>query len=119
MLKLTIYANDTYTDIREERTAQRIKIPYRVAQYVINLIPTLDLRDGDSILRHVLSSEDEITKVVRATFGITDEDLEYVDIVELGDVAKEIVNYVVQKLADMGIRLDDLLGNPQTPAATS
>ena len=118
MLKLNIYTDDTYTEVREVKTAQRIKIPMRVGQYVMNLLPTLDLSDGWGIIQHVLASEDQITKIVRATFGLTEDDLETVDMMELGDVGKEIVGYVVEKLEGMGVRLSDLLGNPQTPAAT-
>lgn len=119
MLKLKVYTDDTYTEVREVREAERIRIPYRVAQYVVNLIPTLDLRDGESILHHVLSSEEEITKVVRATFGLKEDDLEYIDTMELTDVAREITGFVMQKLADMGIRLGGNSENFQTPATTA
>ena len=118
-MELKIYTDETMTEIREVKTCSRIKIPYRVGQYVINLISNMDLKDNDKVLHAVLDSEKQITAVVQATFGLKDEDLEYVDLMELGDVAKEIVGYVVQKMADMGIRIEGVAENFLTATAAT
>ena len=104
-MELKIYTDDTFTEVREIKKCDKIKIPYRVAQHVVKLITGMDLKDNDKILHAILDSEEQVTAVVRATFGLRDEDLEFVDFMALGEVAKEIISYVVQKMADMGIRI--------------
>ena len=105
-MELKIYTDASMTEVREIKRCARIKIPYRVAQYVVKIISDMDMKDNDKILRTVLESEKQLTAIVQATFGLQDEDLEHVDFMELGDVAKEIITFVVQKMADMGIRID-------------
>lgn len=105
-MRITIYQDDTYTDIRETRECDRIKVPFRVGQYVINTLSKLDYKDEQKVLSAILESEEQITKVVKATFGLTDDDLETVDVMELGDVAKEIINFVLSKVAEMGVDFD-------------
>lgn len=105
-MRITIYQDDTYTEIRETRECDRIKIPYRVGQYVINTMSKLDYKDETKIVGAVLDSEEQITKIVKATFGLTDEDLETVDMMELGDVAKDIINFVLAKISEMGVSID-------------
>ena len=105
-MRITIYQDDTYTEIRETREADRLKVPFRVGQYVVNTLSKMDFKDEQKILDAVLDSEEQITKIVKATFGLTDEDLETVDMIELGDVAKEIISFVVSKIAEMGVNID-------------
>lgn len=105
-MKLTIYTDETFCEVREVRERDRMKIPYRVGQHVVNLISAMDLNDEQQIIRSVLDSEDQITAVVRATFGLSDEDLDHVDAMELADLGREIIAFVVQKMADMGVALE-------------
>lgn len=106
-MKLTIYTDESMSTVREVREVPRMKIPYRTATAVVNMLADLDLENMNemAILGMVLKNEYHLTAVVRATFGLAEEDLEYIDVVELGDLAREIVAYVVQKMADLGIDL--------------
>lgn len=101
-LKLTIYTDDTYTTEREVRVRDKMKIPYRVGQYVIKSLSGLDLNDNNAVLAKLLESEEQITAVVRATFGLTDEDLDHVDLLELSGLAGQIVDFVLSKINDLG-----------------
>ena len=101
-LKLTIYTDDTYTKVREVRERDKMKIPYRVGQYVIKALAGLDLNDDKAVLAKVLESEEQITAVVRATFGLTDEDLDHVDLLELSELAGQIVEFVLSKINGLG-----------------
>ena len=105
-MKLTIYTDETFCEVREVRERDRMKIPYRVGQHVVNLISTMDLNDEKQIIRSVLESEEHITAVVRATFGLADDDLDHVDMMELADLGREIIAFVVRKMADMGVSLE-------------
>lgn len=118
-MELKIYTDETFTVVREVRTAERMRIPYRVGQYVVNVISSLDLNDDQEVLHKVLDSEEQITAVVRATFGLTDEDLDHVDIMELTDLAKEIIAFVVNKMAELGVGKEDTDPNGQTPATAT
>ncbi len=117
-MKLTIYTDGSMTQAREVREVPRMKIPYRTATAVLNMLAGLDLENMNemAILGMVLNNEKHITAVVRATFGLAEEDLEYIDVVEMGDLAKEIVAYVVQKMADLGVSLGDNDPNAKTLA---
>lgn len=101
-MKLTIYTDDTYTDVREVRERDKMKIPYRVGQNVIKAISGLDLSDDKAVLGKILESEEQITAVVRATFGLTDEDLDHVDLLELSELAGQIVDFVLSKINALG-----------------
>ena len=118
-MKLTIYTDETFTDVREVKECERIKIPYRVGQYVVQLIPKLDLNDDQKVLDQVLQSEEHITSIVRATFGLKEEDLDYIDLLELTDAAKQIIEYVAGKRAELGVSVGGSDPNPETPATTA
>lgn len=118
-MELRIYTDETFSEVREVRQRDRIKIPYRVAQYVVKLIPALDLNDDQRVLTQVLESEEYITAIVRATFGLRDEDLDYIDIVDLTDAAQQIIAYVSSKMAELGVSVGAADPNPQTPATTA
>lgn len=118
-MKLTIYTDPSFREVREVREVPRIRVPYRVGQHVVKLIQDLDLTDNVAILRKALGTEEQITAVVCATFGLADEDLDCVDAMELADTAKEIVAYVVDKMAELGVSFGDDDPNAETPATTA
>ena len=109
-MRLTIYQDDTFTDIRETRECDKIKIPYRVGQYVINIMGKIDYTDEKQLVDAVLDSEEQITKIVKATFGLTEDDLETVDLAELYETARQIINFVLSKFTELGAE------NPNSPA---
>lgn len=102
-MKLNIYTDETFQDVAEVKECARMKIPYRTGQHVINLLSSLDMADNQAVLGAVLKSEEHLTSIVCATFGLSEEDLPYVDTMELYDLAKEIADFVVKKLADLGL----------------
>lgn len=116
-MKLNIYTDETFTEVREVREVERMRIPYRVGQHVVKIIQTVDLKDDQAVLHKVLESEEQVTAVVRATFGLTDEDLAGVDMMELADLAREIIGFVVNKMAELGVGAEDSSPNGQTLAA--
>jgi hypothetical protein len=115
-MKLTLYTDASFCEVREVREVPRIKIPYRVGQYVVKMIQELDLTNTDQIFQAALGAEDHVTAVVRATFGLSDEDLDCVDLMELSDLAKEVVGFVLGKMAELGVSAGDDDPNVQTPA---
>lgn len=117
-MQLNIYTDDTYTTIKETRQRDKIKIPYRVGQYVLEAIRTVDLESDQEILDCLLDSEEQITKVVRATFGLVDEDLDHVDAMELAELVQQIMAFVVQKMGKLGAGGNGGNPNAQQPVET-
>ena len=97
-LVLNIYTDDTLTDVKRVAEADRLKIPYRVAMYIGQTLDTLDLKSEDDIFKFVTGSLDKLDKIIKATFGVTDSELECVDVAELGAVGVEIYNWGIEKL---------------------
>lgn len=97
-LKLTIYTDDTLTEVKREVTADKLKIPYRVGMYVGQSLETVDLKSEDDIYKFVVNSLGKLDKVIKATFGVTDAELECVDLMELGAVGVELYKWGIDKL---------------------
>ena len=103
-LVLNIYTDDTLTNLKRQAEADRLKIPYRVAMYIAQSLDTINLKNEDDILKFVTGNLDKIDKIIKATFGVTDTELECVDVAELGTVAVELYKWGIGKL-------DELKGN--------
>ena len=100
-LALKIYTDDTLTEVKRTAEADRLKIPYRVAMTVAETLDQIDIDSQDDILKAVTHNLDKVDKIVKATFGVTDTELECVDIAELGAVAKEIYKWAIGKISSL------------------
>lgn len=97
-LVLNIYTDDTLTEVKRKAEADKLKVPYRVAMYVAQSLDTMDLKNEDDIFKFVIGSLDKLDKIIKATFGVTDTELECVDVAELGAVAVELYKWGIEKL---------------------
>lgn len=100
-LVLNIYTDDTLTEVKRIAEADRLKIPYRVAMYIGQSLDTLDLKNEDDIFKFVTGSMDKLDKVIKATFGVTDTELDCVDVAELGAVGVELYKWGIEKLQSL------------------
>ena len=100
-LVLNIYTDDTLTTIKRQAEADRLKIPYRVAMYIGQSLDTVSLKSEDDILKFVTGNLDKVDKIIKATFGVTDTELECVDVAELGAVASEVYKWGIEKLQSL------------------
>ena len=100
-LVLNIYTDDTLTEIKRVAEADRLKIPYRVAMYIGQSSDTLDLKNEDDIFKFLTGSMDKLDKVIKATFGVTDTELDCVDVAELGAVGVELYKWGIEKLQSL------------------
>ena len=103
MLKLNIYADEYLTTVQETRTVQAMKIPYRTADAVLDMLADMDFANVDEykIINVVLKNKHHVTTIVRATFGLSEDELGRINIMELYDLAKEIVQYVLGQMATL------------------
>ena len=100
-LQLNIYTDDTLKEVARVAEADRLKVPYRVAMYIGQSLDGLDINNTDDIFNFVVKSLDKIDKIIKATFGLTDSELECVDVAELGAVAVELFKWGTDKINSM------------------
>ena len=100
-LVLNIYKDDTLTELKRVAEADRLKIPYRVAITVAQSLDEIDIKKESDILRFVSGNLDKVDKIIKATFGVTDTELECIDISELSAVAMELYKWGVEKISSL------------------
>ena len=97
-LVLNIYTDDTLREIKRVAEADQLRIPYRVAMYIGQSLDTLNLKNENDIFKFVTGSLDKLDKIIKATFGLTDTELECVDVAELGAVGVELYTWGLGKI---------------------
>ena len=118
MLELKIYKDEYLAEVQEIRKVEGMRIPYRTADAVTDMLAELDFENIDEykVVNLVLKNKHHITTVVRATFGLSEDELARVDIMEMYDLAKQAVQYVMGQLATLGGESDP---NAQVQAQTT
>ena len=97
-LVLNIYTDDTLREVKRVAEADQLRIPYRVAVYIGQSLDTVNLKNENDIFKFVTGSLDKLDKIIKATFGLTDTELECVDVAELGAVGVELYKWGIDKL---------------------
>lgn len=101
-LKLNVYKDESFTEIKRVCEADRLRVPYRVAMYVAQTLDKVeDITDEKRILKVITGSSEQVTKIVKATFRVSETELETVDIGEMYDVAMELYRYAVEKFGTL------------------
>lgn len=100
-LVLNIYTDDSLTNVKRVAEADQLKIPYRVATYIAQSLDTLDFKSEDDIFKFVTGSVDKLDKIIKGTFGLTETELECVDVAELGAVAMELYRWGIEKIKSL------------------
>lgn len=100
-LVLNIYTDDTLTEIKRTVEADKLKIPYRVAMTVAQSLDDLDINNDDELLKVITGNIDKVDKIIKATFGVSELELECVDVAELGAVAKEVYKWGIEKISSL------------------
>lgn len=97
-LTLNVYTDDCLTEIEKTVEADRLKIPYRVALYVAQTLDEADLKNKDKIFNYIISNLDKVDKIIKATFGLSEAEMERIDLMELGGVGVEIYKWAIDKI---------------------
>ena len=97
-LRLHIYEDETLTNVKRVAEADRLKIPYRVAIHLIESLESLNLDSEADLIKLVGSSASQVDKIVKATFGVSELELDCVDAGELGTVAVELYKWAMEKV---------------------
>ena len=97
-MKITVYKDDSLTDVSRIAEADKLKIPYRVSMFVIQSLDNVNMSNDDDVIRFLARNIDKLDKILKATFELTDDELECLDTAELIETAKEIYKWVVDKV---------------------
>lgn len=100
-LALNVYTDDTLTEIKRTVETDRLKIPYRVALYVAQSLDETALKDEDKIFNYIIGNLDKIDKIIKATFGLSENEMECIDLMELGSVGTEIYKWAIEKFKSL------------------
>ena len=100
-LKLTIYTNDELNEVKRVAEAERLKIPYRVSIYIISSLENISINDENDLIKFVAGSMDKLDKIIKATFGVSEAELECVDSAELISVGTELYKWAMDKLQNI------------------
>ena len=104
-LVLNIYTDDELTEIKRVAEADRMKIPYRVSMYLIKSLEGIDVNNQNEILNFIGKSTDKLDKVIKATFKVSESELECIDTMDLVPIATELYNFAIEKIK--GIKQGD------------
>jgi hypothetical protein len=97
-LSLNIYTDDELTQIKRVAEAERVKIPYRVAINLISSMENANINNDNDLFNFVTSSIGKLDKIIKATFGVSELELECIDAGELGAVAMELYKWAIDKI---------------------
>ena len=113
-LKLNVYTDESMTEIKRVCEADKLKIPYRVSMYLISTLDELNLDNDDDLIKFISTNTDKLDKIVKATFGVSETELECVDGGELITVIKELYQWGIAKIDSLKKDKDEK--NVMTPA---
>lgn len=97
-LTLKIYEDETLNNVKRVAEADRLKIPYRVSIYLIQCLDEVNFDDEMELLKFVTGNVEKLDKIVKATFGVSENELDCVDGGELMTMLKELYAWLMEKV---------------------
>ena len=98
LLTLNIDQDESLTEVKRVVEADSLKIPYRVAMYLIQSLDNINLDSQDDLLKFITGNIDKMDKIIKATFGVTENELDCIDAGELINTLKELYKWGVEKI---------------------
>lgn len=96
-LKLNIYTDETLTEIKRVAESDRLKVPYRVAIYIGQSLENMNLKKEEDILKFISSNIDKLDKIIKATFGVSESELDCIEVTDLASVGVELYKWAIEK----------------------
>ena len=100
-LKLTVYTDENLAEVKRAVEADRLKIPYRVTGYLMQSMENLSLDDKEGLFNYLAGNVGLLDKIIKATFNVSELELDCIDAMELYDVAMEIYAWGVEKIKNL------------------
>ena len=96
-LKLTVYTDETFANVERTIEVEKPVIPYRVAMTIGASLDGISKITNEELYQFVIKNLDKLDRIMKATFGVTDSELERVDALELGQLGVELYKWAVEK----------------------
>jgi hypothetical protein len=100
-LKLTVYTDDSFTDVKRVVEADGLKIPYRVTKYLAETLENLNIKNENEVFDFIIHNLDKLDKIIKATFGLSETEMECIDTMELGAVGVELYKWGMDKIKSL------------------
>ena len=100
-LNLNIYTDESLTEVKRVVEADKLKIPYRTAIYLISSLDNTDIKNDNDLIKFVGGSIGRLDKIIKATFGVSENELDCIDAGELGAVALELYKWAMDKIKNI------------------
>lgn len=100
-LALKVYTDETLTEVKRVAEADKVKIPYRVAMYIISSLESVDIKNNEDLIKFVGCSADKLDKVVKATFRVSEQELDCVDAADLIPVGVDLYKWALEKISEL------------------
>lgn len=97
-LKLTVYTSDELQEVKRVVEADELKIPYRVTGYLLQSMENLSLDDKEGMFNFIAGNTEILDKIIKATFGVSELELECINTTELVSVGMEVAKWVIEKV---------------------
>lgn len=100
-LKLTVYEDESLTQAKRVVETDELKIPYRTATYIIDCLDKMDFKNTDTIIKFITGNVDKLDKVIKATFGVSEAELDCLNTTEVVAVGVELYKWCLGKLNNL------------------
>ena len=100
-LKLNIYTDETLTHIDRVAQADKLKIPYRAAMQIIQSLDGLNIDNSEKIIGILTKNITQVDKIIKATFKISDSELDLINSGELINVCKQLYSWAIGKINNL------------------
>ena len=100
-LKLNIYTDETLTHIARVAEADELKIPYRAAMQIIQSLDGLNIDNSEKIIQILTKNITQEDKIIKATFKISDSELDLINSSELIGVCKQLYSWAIGKVNNL------------------
>lgn len=97
-LVLNIYEDETLSKVKRVAEADKVKIPYRVSMFILQSLENVNLKTQDDLFKFVVGATDKLDKIIKATFGVSENELDCIDTAELIPVAMELYDWAMEKI---------------------
>lgn len=98
LLQLKVYTDDTLQEVKRVAEADELVIPYRVSCYLIKSLDSVDIENEDDLIKFISGNIDKLDKVVKATFGLSELELDCVNTMDLIGALRELYAWITLKL---------------------
>lgn len=100
-LVLNVYRDENMEELKRTVEADKLKIPYRVMTFLIQSLDDIDIKNDNDIIRFITHNIEKLDKIVKATFQVTDNELDCIDGGELIEVLKELYRWGLGKISEL------------------